>query len=1734
MKRVGGARRRAMVATFLVASFVAAAAPAVADDPPPPTPAPYECLPDADLATALSPLSVADFVGKWVPRLTGAVPVLDNLLAPLPGVPDLDGIPEELSLDEFINRTGDLPQAIVDEGYHALSLSLQQCLITKLYEELDAPGGTDDPEFPNPEISPEATKVLLFGFVFDNQWVQDFKNGSNPGEGGPPTNDPLPVDAVDALLEILRVPPLPGVPEATIPANLNPIPLVVKTSNDLLAGITNPVNKLFTNIGSLINGIGLPVAVPQVELPAVDIGEVLNLARRVVDSTNYQVCWKSEKVTIRQCTPLNIPLGTPYPIDLAGDLRPDVVAQLTPQVNVANPTNSVQMRWTVTRLPNLATGHSGPIKAHVFSVFSIPTGDLQLAIGSGGFPSTLANRSDYLFTLTDVQKAIAGEVIVDARILHEAPGARSAVTYGVIPLTRDPNQAGAASSTSLDTGMLTFSPVPAAPAAINARLVVKTADLDNDGSADNRTGINLAMPAPGIVLDALVFSKLPPAATSGGGSDCCPLRIVQGRIAAVPTSVDVVIDAFPAARTTDVTYTASSVIDRVDFTSTLYADTDGELPSGADANNFTRVRARVDKLPSFIHARFTTSDPALAAKTTTVHYDANASVPHVEFATEESAHDPLTNGAALQRRTLFTADTIPTVIDLTATTTEVTDRNSTGTIDYSANGSVTNVHAEVADVVNVSELVADVASLPPTIHTEYDIEKPADLDPSQAGCEDPGHTIVKVDGRTGPAAAPGSAPFGTITAKFRSRVDKFLTPAASIAAVDHAVLNIDPKSAATCFDDTLQADLRYGGLRSLDLKLLETGEISTVVQNDAEKTFIMQVVQPSQQLTTTINDLPKKMIFSKKPVGGSDTHNQIHYEGCTPAGAGCTPKSIDSLKVRIDGVGTAGDLKDGEFVDVTANGVPAVVDVDLNLPETKGSQKVVQYDASSLTTKVTAAVNKHVEDLGQLSIAAEVLGIPRHFDVKFGEDQPTEFNAGPGESIQQVSAAITNTGQAQVPATFAPHARVKYIESVSSAQLEASLGIANLSSFKMTPGDDGNFDGLITTSPPAAPAVNPNAKFTLVADVLTLHTENEVRSPDLNKATKIMTLGGGGVIDPLPASIRIKKEGGKQPSGLDTSTLTIDTTGSDGSFGISADIVLGSPARVLDAASETLATVQGVSVGDGDDGVLTDDESAIRLKLFLPVTPKKSIVRYGQITLKGDQRALVPADVPAFDISGFGNLPGGTLDIVLVIDDKPKADRLRANIRLGGGVNSGLGFVRFFPIRMADSPPPPPPGEEPETALDLEANYKAGGSAGPLTLDLRLGEAANAAGRPEQRILVETGAVPPQVGFLAQIGDPAPGTDSTHFLAEFRDAAGGLTASPGTARIRFQTPAKDGADNPAPKINLDLKDVPSKIEFSVKEPASVKSGDPNNQCGLRSSDTVLPTLRYDSDGANKNALDLNGEIDVSFITEGAPKVIFELTDLADGFEMKNTTSGEVFELNTDGAKSGRIMVKVVPLDLTLLHIYWKGCSVPTTVVGWRSGGEAKFEVNTSLRLEVLQQGNLTLQPGFATGIKGDFASISMALPSPTLKFTWDELISGLQLRLNSKIKTTIPALRVPGTNLLGIVAPLPILFHVAKNEPGKWFGWRSPLPCLLPGVFLGVEANIQPHRKSLSLNQFTVGAFAPGYVATADPFGISASLNRLIPIDIIDTIVGLFASPLPGKGLKAPSIGCSTGAPGFF
>ncbi len=1787
--------RSLFVVPFVAIALMAALlSPASASDPPPPPPppppAPYDCPADTDaaiqaeLGSDWTTQTVAEFTGKWVPRLTGLAPIVSGLPGTIAGIVDLDDDPSSVNVDEFINRTA-LPAAIADERYHSLSLSLKQCLVRELYDELAA----DDPNFPNPAfndgsatfddpatngIVPPGTAeapimhdvmALLYLFVFDNQAILDLKSATSNPDPAPPVETPAvdPDTALHALLDNLKAPGVPPLPSVAIPPDLVGLPFVTKSANDLLAGLVNPVSMLFTDLGSVIQGLTSSVQVPEINLPTLDIGSIINTLRRVVDSASYSVCWRSTKIVTRQCTPVDVPLGTVVPIDLAGDSRFDVVAQLRPEPNGADPLNSVAMRWTVTRLPNAVTGYSGPLQAHVFSFFRTPVTDILFSVGSSGFQSTLARESNYLFTLADVKAANDGKVLVDVDISHTDPGTRSAVTYGVAPIERDPDDLGAGSVETWDTGALDLSPVPAAPSSIKARLTVETGDFDGDDHSDDRLGVKVTMPQPDVVLKAFLFSKLPVSEAAEGEeqSECCPFRDIRAIVDAIPTDVEVVVDSFPAKRITDATYESSAPIEQVDFSSTLFADTDESYPQGSDTNTFKKVTAQIKEFPSFAHVRFTAPDPDSDAKTTVVHYDANATIPHVEFTSQEAVHDLVSGSAVEQRRLKFTADNIPTVIDLENTTTQVTERNSTGEISYAANGSVKNAHLEVADNIGASELVADIESIPNAIFATYDLEKPADLDPNKPGCEDIGHTIVHVDGRTAAGAPPGSAPFGKLTARYRAGVDAFLTPDAAIADLEHAIINLDPRSALTCLDDTMQADLRYGGLRYLDAELLENSRIYAKIRNDADKLFVMQVARPDQTMTTRIDKLPRQITFSKEPAAANPhvDHNTISYNGCTPTGLVCIPKTIDKLQVRIDGKGTTDedDFRIGEFVDVTANGVPHDVKVDLDLPQADGSKKQVSYDAATKTTEVTAAVAKKVADMGDLSIGARVEGIPTHFDLSFGKDQPTEFKAGAGETIDKISAHITNSGFAQAPSSlvFAPHAYARYHEAFNAKPtLEAHLGLAHLQSFRMdSGGGGGSFNGTIRTNPPAT---NLNSKFDLVADVLTLGTLKDsncqplmegnppeaVADPDLNNAQVIRTGSEAATLKPLPNIIAIKKSGGKTKTscsdpGTDTSLLSIDTTGSTQPFAINADLGIGSPDAVTEALAEPRLTPKGVVVGDGS---APGEEDAIRLGLNIPVTPVKSVVRYGQILNKGpapDPDAALGD--PSFDISGFGAL--GTLDIVVGLDDTPLEDRLQAIIGVGG-ISAALGFLQFFPIQLRDDDP----NSASDDGLGVRVDYKAGNTAGPLDLDLRLGEKASPA-RIDTRIVAHTDTLPPQVKFVGKTGAALPGSeqerDKVQFLLEFLDTAGARNASPGKASVKLYTPGRDGVVSPPAKLALDLGDVPSFVDFRVKKPASVKTGNPNERCGKRDSTFVLPSIVYDSDGMNMNLLDLKGEIDTKLFTPDGeavnpndPKVFFDVVDMADGLKISQEgEEGKIYRILSPGAATGKVLVKVDPLDVTLLDLDWTGCTEPTGLIGWNSSGRAQVGLFTKLRLEITGLNNIDLEPGFSTGVTGSFTKAAMALPDPQLGVRISSngptdpqpnagFKSGLHIRMSSKVKGTIPVIAAPdGLHTF----PLPIVFHVAKQSSGPWLSFMTPIPCVVPGYQLTVFANIKPHRTKLQLNQFDV----PGgtWTVTADPLGISAGLSGInqffFGLDLIDTIAGLFTSPYD-KGMQAPSLGC--------
>jgi hypothetical protein len=313
--------------------------------------------------------------------------------------------------------------------------------------------------------------------------------------------------------------------------------------------------------------------------------------------------------------------------------------------------------------------------------------------------------------------------------------------------------------------------------------------------------------------------------------------------------------------------------------------------------------------------------------------------------------------------------------------------------------------------------------------------------------------------------------------------------------------------------------------------------------------------------------------------------------------------------------------------------------------------------------------------------------------------------------------------------------------------------------------------------------------------------------------------------------------------------------------------------------------------------------------------------------------------------------------------------------------------------------------------------------------------------------------------------------------------------------------------------------------FTVKEAASVKAGNPNEKCGLAESNFVLPAIVYDSNGANQNLLDVSGELDLSFIEAGAPKVVMEMTNLADGFTLSNTDAGKAFNIENPGLKTDKVLVKVIPFDLKLLDLNWTGCSKPDTLVSWHSQGRITVTVNTQLRLQIEGLVDVELRPGFSTGVSGDYTKLTLVLPDPNVSITYaDNVLAGVHINVSKEINGTIRVLQANnGTTSFS----LPITFHVAKQEAGIWLDFLTGIPCGVEDKvvkFLYVTANIVPHRKKLAKNEFTVDGGT--WVATADPFGAGSGLSALATgVDVIDSFAGLFTSPYP-HGVQTPTVVC--------
>lgn len=644
-----------------------------------PTPAaadPVDVPPWTCAGAAVTDEEIEAFVALWAPR-----------------VQDQAFLDDYLALDDF-------PQDILDEGFHGLPEVDKQCLVSALYAQLAA----DVPGF-GADLTTDVVHAFLYLWVFDKSFADAVAGEDGSGLPTPP-NVEAPVGALDTLLNSLKVPDVNDLPLSVIPSSLQPPALITQTADQLL-GALDPglLPPLFTDPGGFIDLPPLPFPpLPTITPPVIDLEALILTGRSLLDSGTYRVCHEnpSKPGLDAQCS-IDVPLGTPVPRSVDGDLISDVLATLSPSIDPAFP-GGFTFQWNVRKLK------AGKVPTHVFAIFEPPNAFRQMKIGFAS-RDTLAVNSTARFTVKDIQRALNGDVDLRMSLTNQQPGTSLVTTFGTAQLIYSESPTGQAEPFDPIGAGLAMTPVPAS--------FVTDARINTSVPNRDQYTVNIQSSVPTqLYLPISTFNTL-----EGSRKD------FFGLVDKLPTTTNV--DILDEGGKITANYNASAPINTFGVASRAY-------PVRTDLTTFEETQVIVKGVPTQI----------AAVVTPPLQVDLTMSAPVTSA--EAQVRTVVTN--VVQQRFAGQALQVPSEIHLLGSVDAAGD-NVTADVTYRANANLGKLAFQMFDrAKNNATLDATITSVPRFIRAVVD---------KQAH-----DTTIDFDARSAPEAAPGSAGVGPIVVNY--------------------------------------------------------------------------------------------------------------------------------------------------------------------------------------------------------------------------------------------------------------------------------------------------------------------------------------------------------------------------------------------------------------------------------------------------------------------------------------------------------------------------------------------------------------------------------------------------------------------------------------------------------------------------------------------------------------------------------------------------------------------------------------------------------------------------------------------------------------------------------------------------------------------------------------------------------------------------------------------------------
>ncbi|MDQ4089545.1 MAG: hypothetical protein M3163_04475 [Actinomycetota bacterium] len=1617
-------RRASVVALVLAAALVTGVtAPAGAQTATPPPPPSCTDAIDAKLGKDYS----TGFLGRWRNRLAGADAGFSwNRYQGTP-----DGAPS--IVDGVIPRPFFRQLAEQERFTQLVPETDRVCLVNGLFTRMQGQGL-------DPTLDPNLVKTLLYSLVFTEGFFDtQFGGNEQPAEALPTVPEPTALrDLLSSLRELLGNPnlslvdALPTLPRVDLP-DLQLPQLTLPHLTDILGG-----------------GLPqLPVQLPKLELklPKLDLAVLQRLVSSTVGSATYLVCTNASVAAPRSADRCSLPspLGTPITADVNGDVVPDLVVTLLPNVGAITGGN-FGIDLTFKRTPLL---NRRPLPGRAYVVVQPPASTTRLMIGTAN-RTTLADTTTARITFENPSELADGVVRGPVQLSYSGVAGAPDTTFllGTSHYENDP-------SVELDPMSLqaTLTPVPDRVDAVLRIDPRPTKDGTYAGRPRQLVELTNVTASP--TKTGAARYDLGLAVHSENSFKKSPTKIftMNGTVTDLPTTINrIALESFPASGdaalrpVTLVDYLATSTTPKV------RAELETRLASAAEGT-FDRADIEVRDLPAQIHADITgppTGLPATTAGETVVNYVAPSRVPFARATVTESLAGEVKSSVDA------TLTDLPTSVTATMLMSKDTKQSDIKLVSAEQlGGAVVDATLRKLDAPrSATHVWASATAIPRVVDVK--LRKPGERD-----------VTAQYAGFSAPDAPAGSAGIGTLHAKVATaaanEAPEFLKPAAGQEAdysAQHAFVQTDA-------NDVVRADLRLDGLSITDVILTDPTtaggdeRVDAKVRGAGSNRFVASVKTEDLDAVSTLTPLPPALDVVVAGDGANAPQCQLLTGEVAGDDITCIDYTTTGSAVRPTATTTV-RTNEGLVATGTVNELPGHAVIRLN--DTKST---LDYTADATVPKVTALVSTPVADFRSpgdaadpvLSVDATLTEVPQSFKLGFDPDA-ISFEARNGATVGSITAkaalgkdkptldGLTLPNGNHVVALVDDDASAMTGETAGAKHLHASLKLTSLArfSYAKTAGDGlaADFDG--ATGQP------------LDLDI-DLHTGGASAAD-----AKRLVLRGS--VAAVPPALHLEK-------GDHSGELTLGLS-AGASYPADAKVFVGTPSAVQLALPNAgaLPRVEGISARDWPTAAGT----AIGLGVRFHDAPQS-------------------VDVDMFDkkfvVAGYAPDEVAALDVDVILDDGDPS------LHLQGGLS---GFPSNTPSGVTIGPVVKREGTAVRGTPDLSLTVDADGFAPAVDLLVVLpGDAAGPPGKRQPKHLgLDIPALPLEpLTFSMEnfVQSNAPAGVKPDVELRFK----GVGSVPlGAAKVTYGP-----ASHPESMV-ADLRQVPASFDLALEDVIPPPAPDPCKDDSRTALPTQFPEIRYT---ASANTLD--ADLGVAFgglsgLDHGMVLGL-QIEDLGGtGAGTNIAFEGEAKQLRASSA----VATKRLYAEVEDLSVH-KGvgdpgpCDVPEE---HNKPLDLEFVLDVGFRIDVpkvtVEMKNLqtlTMNLGIASSILGDFSDFEVrvyhihgearAQVGVDVIFDFGEPFVG---RIGLRV----------GPAIVGDFLPL---FHVGENDHGVGFPIvESPIPCDLglPPPTFGLGIKLKPGLQSTGLSSLEVGGF---HVTDPGPAqGHAWTLTPNIPLGVIN------------------------------